>query len=280
MLERSTSLTCRVIAVNKRLQAWTTPINRQTMVLVVMLVVTLLGSVGLFHYEREVEQEHYSITLQLLQLQQHTAEVHLWLEEWLYGDEVEIEKIQLQVDRVERVAEQLQRLQLGAEWSLQMDRVERVVERFLAIMAMRMDPVQAQEGAVVAGSPLDDALDLHFEVLDRRVKKALQLYQQIYQQKQQIGLAVLWAGLLLLTLVWLLAIHWLRRSSSRLLANKARLLEAQRLAQIGNWELDVSTMSAHWSESIHQLMGTTAAEEVGLSLLKGFVEEEDWPALE
>ncbi|MCW8889051.1 MAG: EAL domain-containing protein, partial [Sedimenticola sp.] len=62
--------------------------------------------------------------------------------------------------------------------------------------------------------------------------------------------------------------------------SEKQLLEAERIARMGNWELDIATGRAHWSDEIHQIMGTHPTMEPGPDLLSTMVNPDDWPAVE
>lgn len=47
----------------------------------------------------------------------------------------------------------------------------------------------------------------------------------------------------------------LRNSEESLRKSEARLKEAQRLAQIGNWELDLQSNTLHWSDEVYKILG-------------------------
>ncbi len=61
--------------------------------------------------------------------------------------------------------------------------------------------------------------------------------------------------------------------------SQQQLLQAQRIARMGNWELDAKTLKAFWSDDLHKLLGTTAEMDVGLGLLESYVHKADWSAL-
>ena len=46
-----------------------------------------------------------------------------------------------------------------------------------------------------------------------------------------------------------------KQIEQRLRANQARLMEAQRLAKVGSWELDIATGMMRWSEEAHRFFG-------------------------
>ena len=73
-------------------------------------------------------------------------------------------------------------------------------------------------------------------------------------------------------------------SNSQLLeqlqASEHRLLEAERIAQMGEWELDLVTGRAHWSELLHKILGTDPTQTVGPDLLSSLVHADDWPRVE
>lgn len=66
----------------------------------------------------------------------------------------------------------------------------------------------------------------------------------------------------------------------RIRGSENRLLEAEHIARMGHWDLDIATGLAHWSDEIHDIFGTRADQPVGPALLSHIVNPEDWPALE
>jgi PAS domain-containing protein len=50
----------------------------------------------------------------------------------------------------------------------------------------------------------------------------------------------------------------LRESEERLRTSETRLLDAQRLAKVGTWELNVETLSLHWSGKTCEIFGVDA----------------------
>lgn len=52
------------------------------------------------------------------------------------------------------------------------------------------------------------------------------------------------------------------QAEARLRDSEAALLEAQRVAHIGNWEFDVQTQTIHWSEELFRMFGLTPAQPV------------------
>ena len=59
-----------------------------------------------------------------------------------------------------------------------------------------------------------------------------------------------------------------------------QLLQAQEIAKIGNWSLDIKSMNAYWSDEIRDIAGIDAHTAVGPEFLSTIVYPEDWPALE
>ncbi|MBF0471583.1 MAG: EAL domain-containing protein [Gammaproteobacteria bacterium] len=55
--------------------------------------------------------------------------------------------------------------------------------------------------------------------------------------------------------------------------------EAQRIAHIGHWELDIASNRAHWSDEIHRIMGSDPSSEIYLDFLATRVHPEDWPTV-
>lgn len=53
-----------------------------------------------------------------------------------------------------------------------------------------------------------------------------------------------------------------RQTEERLRASEAALLEAQRVAHIGNWEFDVNTQTIHWSEELFHMFGMSPNQPV------------------
>jgi PAS domain S-box-containing protein len=65
-------------------------------------------------------------------------------------------------------------------------------------------------------------------------------------------------------------------------AQRNKLLEAQNVAQIGEWELDIKTMKAYWSNNVIKMLGLKEGQEscCGPELIKELMNEEDWPKFE
>ena len=59
-----------------------------------------------------------------------------------------------------------------------------------------------------------------------------------------------------------------------------QLLEAQKIAHIGNWTLDINTMIGEWSQEIHNIMGIRPNSEVGPEFLSSIVCPDHWEELE
>jgi diguanylate cyclase (GGDEF)-like protein/PAS domain S-box-containing protein len=67
-----------------------------------------------------------------------------------------------------------------------------------------------------------------------------------------------------------------RKLTERHLREKEDLLrEAQSIAQIGNWELDPTTMRAHWSEEIYRILGREPSNEAGPEFLSKILHPDD-----
>ncbi len=62
--------------------------------------------------------------------------------------------------------------------------------------------------------------------------------------------------------------------------SERKLLEAEEIAQLGQWELDVASGLAHWSAPVHQIFGTDPNQPVGPAYLAEVVNPEDWPGVE
>ncbi|MFT7004553.1 MAG: PAS domain S-box-containing protein [Sulfurimonas sp.] len=71
----------------------------------------------------------------------------------------------------------------------------------------------------------------------------------------------------------------LETKNIQLLEREAQLLQAQELAKIGNWSLDVKSMEADWSTEMRQICGIDKDTSVGPEFLSKVVHPDDWPAL-
>lgn len=77
-----------------------------------------------------------------------------------------------------------------------------------------------------------------------------------------------------------LAVRWFRREEEALIeklkGSRARLQRAQRVADMGSWELDLETDDLIWSDQIYRIFGTPP-EEVGpdYETFLSFVHPED-----
>jgi len=73
-------------------------------------------------------------------------------------------------------------------------------------------------------------------------------------------------------------------SSSLLLqqvrASERRLLEAEKIAHLGHWELDIASLKATWSAEVYAILDREPGPEVGLAFLSTAVHPADRPALE
>jgi PAS domain S-box-containing protein len=61
--------------------------------------------------------------------------------------------------------------------------------------------------------------------------------------------------------------------------SQRRLLEAESIAQLGEWELDIATGQTRWSEQVHRIFGTQESQEIGPEFLSRIVHPDDWPNL-
>jgi PAS domain S-box-containing protein len=59
-----------------------------------------------------------------------------------------------------------------------------------------------------------------------------------------------------------------------------RLVEAEHFGHMGNWELDLVTDKALWSEEVHRIFGSDPSQEYGREFLSTIVPANDWPALD
>ncbi|MEW8492491.1 MAG: PAS domain S-box protein [Candidatus Thiodiazotropha taylori] len=71
-----------------------------------------------------------------------------------------------------------------------------------------------------------------------------------------------------------------KRIENELRSREKQLSDAQDVAKLGYWELDVSTYKVKWSKDIHALLGTNPGIEIGPTTLASFVYEQDWPLVE
>ncbi len=65
-----------------------------------------------------------------------------------------------------------------------------------------------------------------------------------------------------------------------LVESQERLLEAEHIAQMGNWELDINTGIADWSEEVLDITGVDPEQELGPAFLSTIVNPEDWQMVE
>ncbi len=70
-----------------------------------------------------------------------------------------------------------------------------------------------------------------------------------------------------------------RLAEKALRTSQELLLEAEHIAQMGNWELDIATGCASWSHQVHQIVGTSPSQKVGPEFLSTIVNPEDWPSV-
>ncbi|MEW8509101.1 MAG: bacteriohemerythrin [Candidatus Thiodiazotropha sp.] len=71
-----------------------------------------------------------------------------------------------------------------------------------------------------------------------------------------------------------------RMAQTQLVASEQRLLEAERIAHLGHWELDINTKVAHWSDEILAIFGISKPQRAGPELLATIVNPSDWPGVE
>lgn len=62
--------------------------------------------------------------------------------------------------------------------------------------------------------------------------------------------------------------------------NRELLLQAEQTAQLGHWELDITTGKAQWSEEIHRIADIDPSQEVGPAFLSSIVHQDDWQRVE
>lgn len=62
-------------------------------------------------------------------------------------------------------------------------------------------------------------------------------------------------------------------------ASERRMLEAEQIAQMGEWELNIATGQAKWTDQIHHILGTDPSQEVGPAFLSTVVNPDDWPGV-
>jgi PAS domain S-box-containing protein len=64
-------------------------------------------------------------------------------------------------------------------------------------------------------------------------------------------------------------------------SSQARLMEAQRIAHLGNWEWDIEKNSLHWSDEVYRIFGTQPGEfEVTYDAFINFIQPQDRPLVQ
>lgn len=72
----------------------------------------------------------------------------------------------------------------------------------------------------------------------------------------------------------------LETKNLQLRERERQLLQAQDIAKIGNWSLDVGSMKAYWSEEACRIVGVKDVQGAGPELLSTIVFPEEWPSVE
>ena len=72
----------------------------------------------------------------------------------------------------------------------------------------------------------------------------------------------------------------LQEKNSLLKEQEQQLLEAQKIAKIGNWSLDINSMHTDWSDEMREITGIDEDTVVGPKLLSRITSPDDWPRLE
>jgi diguanylate cyclase (GGDEF)-like protein/PAS domain S-box-containing protein len=71
-----------------------------------------------------------------------------------------------------------------------------------------------------------------------------------------------------------------RKSAERAIReSNRRLVEAEHFGHMGNWELDLVTQQAHWSDEVHRIVGSHPTQKVGPDYLSTVVHPDDWVAV-
>ncbi|MFK5984905.1 MAG: PAS domain S-box protein [Pseudomonadota bacterium] len=71
-----------------------------------------------------------------------------------------------------------------------------------------------------------------------------------------------------------------KKAQQALQNSKQRILEAEHIAHMGNWELDISTGISNWSDEIYEIVGYDKSQLVGIDFLSTIVHKKDWPKVE
>ena len=69
-----------------------------------------------------------------------------------------------------------------------------------------------------------------------------------------------------------------RHTELDLRASEQRLRDAQLYAKLGNWELDLQTGKAYWSDEVFKILGVEREVTPGPDALRRFMNPADWPA--
>ncbi len=62
--------------------------------------------------------------------------------------------------------------------------------------------------------------------------------------------------------------------------NQKQLLNAQRIGQVGSWYFDLTTETVAWSQTLHDIFGTSAKSTIDFETFKGHIHPQDWPKLQ
>ena len=85
---------------------------------------------------------------------------------------------------------------------------------------------------------------------------------------------------LLLGSLFILGVRINRKAEAALSKAKETAEEAQRIARLGNWEIDLLSGHSHWSEMTREIFGIHTGQRIGTAYLQHVVHPDDWPRLQ
>ncbi len=257
--------------------------QKPTVILLITFLIT--SSIGYGQYQYFEKRSHFysELIVEIITLKNESLSLHLALEEVMAGDQSEKKLLNRLGDQVRShahsMAEEYQESIVGYE-------LGKINETLLQIEENIEKRVHAVSNSG-PGSKFDIETDKLYRKLETYLNRAIDIIENGYYQLDELKQ---WGWPLfyfLFALIWLVTIQWVRVVTIRLelktvelSENQVKLLQAQQAAKVGYWELNTDSMLAHWSNSIHQLLGTSPEQEVGPAFLKTMVEKADWPALE
>ncbi len=201
------------------------------------------------------------------EIRNNLVEAHLWFEELISGDKtVSLESVLDIVDRSIINSDlilaggaiesgEIQPL-TGDEPRLQFKAVLSDLQVFRSVILKR----HASRLLSYTGSPIDQEFDELFTDIQMQLKSFnLQMQSEEHNYRQQIVTLSLLV-LILLFLGALISAVLISRIEKKQTVLASGLKQAQKIARLGNWSLDLKTNTLEWSDEIFQIFGTDKTE--------------------